>query len=1602
MARSRTNYNVDTTTKILDIHKQFMGGLKTVDTDDSVRDFFLRDAENLSLSEFGFVERRYGLVKDANFEKLVDLVDAPTFPDETVLFKDRLQGYFEYTRKDRVKEVIVFYNGYLYLNGVLITTLYTYPTDFDPILGRFNNNIDSLSFANYIDRVHPNLAFNSVNGFNSIGRLFNTGRQIDGVRIDDRMFFFTGVYPIVYEGTGEFYLLPEFVTNFEQLALFSHNLHTNDLDAVYTAGFAPQTITGDIVGSTKPLFGEVGYAPMYPYMEGEGSGLRFSINYKTPNISPFTLPAFTRFLDGTTKQTGNGSQYLELVPEVYTRPAGLSSTEVDVTWTRVPQKNVLYDVLNNQSTGLTADKLTYLNENPDRAELDTLSYPNVIDPFRSITGTSINSTSDKLFPITITELPSGLFDILIEYKIYQIGYQEIGTGISFKIEEIASTQSITRAITITKQKTNDYLRFVKNDQDEIIPTPVNDPAALWTCNRVLNHYGKLMAYGSLIHPERVFISHPTFIHYFPFFFTRDFETDEFDPIQQITPFMNILVVQTESYSWGLKGIDAVLGAPNFYTPFVISPLYGTIAPNSVRPVRNQLFFLSRDGIVSLQSLYAIDEQYNVKHIDTNIENIVPLDPDAVAIQYDNQYWIHFPNTANHITLRYHVDMKAWMKDTYFEYNGLQTIITNEGEPNEKISYVPQLSPTVFNGVHKYLREDEKLVLITNPMKQVFSSDDQEDDKNYRINRLYVDYSIATDLKELPRTLFETSFLDQGRPFNEKKYIEEKMDFTIQNEYHLGKEPIFRDEDLVINDTVGGVVPSVKIYTMDNLPLQKNHDYEVVIPQRGLAPVVVDGNLVYPNQTADIRSITVRLFDILGREVDTLVFKPDQPEMPSIKNFLTFPGSNSVGFQIFNNDIVPVNVSYIVRSTSPGNVGIVRSGTVFGVQPQTTQTVNEVGIPFGPGQIELTAQRPNITPPVLSDSRILNFQMEDGIYDDFVFEPIIPSKTPLQLSAIPSDTRGGEEANRIVITWVDQNPGSTNYRVQYRNVTTNSGVLSLKILTATTDTISFTDQQATALQGNVFEISVEALYNGVYSPAATLQVALEVFDQIPNSVNSSTMNTIELRQNQTALNFQWQDVLYENQYQLYWRYVNEIFPTLGDYPAERVVLLPANQTNYLFDASGALVSNDPLIFKDAVVEVKVRGINANGVSANLGVREGVFRGIYDPDDFVLAPISPAGFRVTIPAALKTTPYGSTPHLFEHFWEVNYKKAGTVTYTTVQRPVLPQGEVEANRPANSNIIEVIDLDPQTIYDVWIRGGYLTNGTVETLFAPVLVDQVFQVTTGQENIDPLSLPEIVNGSIAVTQNNFLSFTLRNNDVKQVKIHYLVNNSATMTTLADTEPATAILSQGQFQNISNIPLAAGQTWYIHVKSYPAPGVSAAPSAIRTSSSFTSFAPPPATAIVASFNSNGGTPNYGDQSTTGSSLSVFNPGSPTRTGFIFGGWDPSVPRTISQSTQFVAQWTEEQGSNLPLAPSSVSISSPANNQVSISWTAVSGATSYQWELYFDGVFLEGGSTTSALSVSRSGIPAGPVQARVRACNANGCGAQRSSATITVSGVGLA
>lgn len=88
--------NVNKQSKIIDIQKQFPGGLKTVDTDDALGKVYLREAENVSLSEFSFLEKRYGLAEEEEF-----LFD--TQPPNL----DRIQGYFEFSKRNENNEIVI-------------------------------------------------------------------------------------------------------------------------------------------------------------------------------------------------------------------------------------------------------------------------------------------------------------------------------------------------------------------------------------------------------------------------------------------------------------------------------------------------------------------------------------------------------------------------------------------------------------------------------------------------------------------------------------------------------------------------------------------------------------------------------------------------------------------------------------------------------------------------------------------------------------------------------------------------------------------------------------------------------------------------------------------------------------------------------------------------------------------------------------------------------------------------------------------------------------------------------------------------------------------------------------------------------------------------------------------------------------------------------------------------------------------------------------------------------------------------------------------------------------------------------------------------------
>ena len=407
---------------------------------------------------------------------------------------------------------------------------------------------------------------------------------------------------------------------------------------------------------------------------------------------------------------------------------------------------------------------------------------------------SPNLSSKPNLSVKLKNLLSGTYDFKLRYKLTKytrnsdnfLEFENAGDGVEY-------ADVFFYNVPITAEKLQDFPGVTEDFLPKLKP--------IWSCNKVMEHYGKLMVWGSTEMPTALFYSFPDRPTYFPSKFYLDFTNNNNQPLEAVTPYMNILVAQTASQTWGIRGNSGLVDAPAPYVPFSINGTVGTIAYKSVRPVRNHLFFLSRQGVIALKSLYAADEQYNIDFVDRNIRNIVPQDSKAVGIQFDNQYWLNFPE--NSITLRWYIDKKAWVRDVY------------QGWVDKK-----------FKGVFKYQIADGKLEFITHPSIEL------EDENVYKIHKIGVDYDLPTDLTEGIKSKFETSFLNQNYPFHPKNYKEAKLDFTLQNEYNKSQGFIYEmdyDEDL----------DSTTVHTLDNVTIIPNHYYRLKYNFEPHNPPVLD-------------------------------------------------------------------------------------------------------------------------------------------------------------------------------------------------------------------------------------------------------------------------------------------------------------------------------------------------------------------------------------------------------------------------------------------------------------------------------------------------------------------------------------------------------------------------------------------------------------------------------------------------------------------------------------------------------------------------------------------------------------------------------------------
>jgi hypothetical protein len=896
---ARFNYDVDKITRYIDIHKQFQGGLKTVDTDDALKDVYLREAENVSLSEFNFIEKRYGLHK---------LDEHNPWGGATPNIDSVVQGYFEYyVDADTVDKIIVI-EGKFYVdrdgNGFEEVEFFTIPegtpfidlsplgiyTDDVPVYitssdafvsqaPRFVNQIPgtlTVGFLNevvysYIGNAHyrctdgtaPSYAWEVVTGSafsypaqfvngkiyidertnqpytwddvtGKIGQLIvdndvygadiQTTRPVEGVRLDDKLYIATGTYPVYYMGDGKIYVFPKYemsdldIAGVSTGAALGYNLNSLDLEADLTNSPLAEDTDQNNTGALNLIIKNTVFLPRLPF---SGGNLEFQISYTLGNNSTYTYydTNFTS-VGGITITSGGsygtvGSSFPIIVspdkanwvlkPVVSRRPATIGGGQ----YTEVPETELTYITLtNDENTDVTS-----------RADFDLLPL------------TSSNPISNMV--VTVKDITSGYWDYKVVLSLIRTGFTptfSVTTTPTVQTQTFVKATSEFLNLWITPEELTDY------QEEPFISLKTH------TCNRITEHNGRLCLFGSTTHPDWIFFSTISAKEYFPYSYALQFTNDLQEPVNSITKFMNILVVQSPSYTWGIKGdspFPLSTAEGEIYRKITINPTIGCIAPHSVKNVRNQIYFLSKEGIFTLKALYAEDLRYNVDPIDRNIYNLVPRDTNAIAAYFDDQYWLHFPNTGE--TLRYYVDKKAWVKDTYSAWHN-------------------------FGGIHKYINEEGRLRFITE-LSQFTSGG------VIKIFDVELDYSLPSDLGTFFESKMTTAFLNQNHPFHPKNYKEAKLDFTIQNEYNIGKLPIF--------GTAYGenVSPNKEVFF--NAVLIPRHFYQITfdkqnVPTAGTYIIYVNDNQraegTFTNTTPTSQSWLPIEFQILDTDVAPYTIK----------------------------------------------------------------------------------------------------------------------------------------------------------------------------------------------------------------------------------------------------------------------------------------------------------------------------------------------------------------------------------------------------------------------------------------------------------------------------------------------------------------------------------------------------------------------------------------------------------------------------------------------------------------------------------------------------------------------------------------------------------
>lgn len=173
---------------------------------------------------------------------------------------------------------------------------------------------------------------------------------------------------------------------------------------------------------------------------------------------------------------------------------------------------------------------------------------------------------------------------------------------------------------------------------EVKETPVliaEGNFSIHTCRRLLVFYDQLLAYYDTLDGNVLYISDVRRFDYFPDYYTLIIDTPEKDAITSINFYQNVLAVLTENNIFMIKGKNVL--------DFVVVSINRTIGCKygwTARVVGNYLYFMSKEGLFKLKSLYLTEDRLNVEEVDYKIKPLLNENAvDYIAYTYKGNYYL---------------------------------------------------------------------------------------------------------------------------------------------------------------------------------------------------------------------------------------------------------------------------------------------------------------------------------------------------------------------------------------------------------------------------------------------------------------------------------------------------------------------------------------------------------------------------------------------------------------------------------------------------------------------------------------------------------------------------------------------------------------------------------------------------------------------------------------------------------------------------------------------------------------------------------------------------------------------------------------------------